>query len=530
MSFAARRLNPAGPCVGLTGYLYERRHQFMMRQRRVPAVLLGLIVLAVLLAACGGGESSSDPQPPAATSEAPASDPAAAVAESEPPPVEAEQTLVEPEPPVADDPEVAEPESSETLGDAGVPDQLSFTLAAGWQTTFVDEGIKPDIALDASGTPGVAYMRKALDGWVRFASATDGWQVETVAECYFYGPIGLAFDPDAGPHVVWHDHQDSSFNLDKGDLAYGVHEDSAWVVEAAADAGHDGWDSTIAIGSGGVVRAAGVEPVQFGLENGVEYYERRDGTWVVQPSGSGPIPYEFNVSLALDGDGFPALTSFEAVDGDLVFASFDGSAWSMEIVASEGTVGMFSSLAFDAEGQPHISFFETAEATTGIIHYASRDADGGWTVEEIAELNDVELGMTGTRRNSAIAVDATGVPHVVLSDRSVLSYAVRGVDGWEVEELAQAGAAPLGQLVSFQLGADGTPHLSFFEVTSSGPLEGLVAYVTRGEVPSPAGVDYRSRLAPGESVESGLRASTVRSQRFEPRGHAARPMRDDSVG
>ncbi len=451
-------------------------------------MLLGLSVLALLLVACGGGESSSAPQPPAVTSEAPASEPAEAVTESEPPPVEAEQTPVEPkppsddepEPPVEDDPEVVEPESSETLGDAGVPDPLSFTLATGWQATFVDEGIKPDIALDASGSPGVAYMREALDGWIRFASATDGWQVETVAEGYFYGPIGLAFDLEAGPHVVWHDHQDSSFDLGKGDLAYGVREGSAWAVEAAADAGHDGWDSTIAIGSDGVVRAAGVEPVQFGLENGVEYYERRDGAWIVQPIGSGPIPYEFNVSLALDGDGFPALTYFEASDGDLVFASFDGSAWSMEIVASEGTVGMFSSLAFDAQGQPHISFFETAEATAGIIHYASRDAGGVWTVEEIAQLVDVELGMTGTRRNSAIAVDATGVPHVVLSDRSVLSYAVRGVDGWEVEELVRADGAPLGQLVSFQLGADGTPHLSFFEVTSSGPLEGLVAYVTRG--------------------------------------------------
>jgi hypothetical protein len=61
-----------------------------------------------------------------------------------------------------------------------------------------------------------------------------------------------------------------------------------------------------------------------------------------------------------------------------------------------------------------------------------------------------------------------------------MSYAVRGADGWEVKELVRAGGAPLGQLVSFRLGADGTPHLSFFEVTSSGPLEGLVAYVTRG--------------------------------------------------
>ncbi len=445
----------------------------MMRQRRVLAVLLGLTVLAVLLAACGGGESPSAPQTPAATSEDPASEPAAAVSEPASPPVEAEQAPVgseppaedEPEPPAEDEtavaaedePEVAEPALSETLGDAGVPDPLSFTLAAGWQATFVDEGIKPDIALDASGSPGVAYMREALDGWIRFASATDGWQVETVAGGYFYGPIGLAFDPGAGPHIVWHDHQDSSFDLDKGDLAYGVREGSAWAVESAADAGYDGWDSTISIGSDGVVRAAGVEPVQFGLANGVEYYERRDGVWTVQPIGSGPIPYEFNVSLALDGDGFPALTYFEASDGDLVFASFDGSEWNMELVASEGTVGMFSSLAFDAEGQPHISFFETVEATAGVIHYASRDADGGWTVEKIAELTDVELGMTGTRRNSAVAVDATGVPHVVLSDRSVMSYAVRGADGWEIEELVPAGGAPLGQLVSFRLGADGTP-------------------------------------------------------------------------
>ena len=111
--------------------------------------------------------------------------------------------------------------------------------------------------------------------------------------------------------------------------------------------------------------------------------------------------------------------------------------------------------------------------------YAVRDG-GSWTVEEVGTLDDVSLGMTGARRNSSLALDAEGAPHVAFSDQSVLRYATRTDDGWEVEDIVTAGDRPLGQLVSLKLDGLGKPHLTFFEVTSAAPVGGLVVYLTRG--------------------------------------------------
>ncbi len=49
-----------------------------------------------------------------------------------------------------------------------------------------------------------------------------------------------------------------------------------------------------------------------------------------------------------------------------------------------------------------------------------------------------------------------------------------------MQDIVSAGDRPLGQLVSLKLDTPGTPHLAFFEVTSAGPLDGLVVYLTRG--------------------------------------------------
>ena len=339
----------------------------MKGQRRVLVVLLGLAALAVGLAGCGGDESGGSSEAPASAPVEPSPAEPPAPPETEPPAPAVPEPLPPPEA-EANEPPSAQADPEPTPDGATASAEFSFTTAEGWSTTFVDEGIKPDLALDASGAPGIAYINEDFNGWIRFASAAEDWQPQTLTEGYFYGPIGLSYDPEGRPHVVWHDHQDASVDL-------------------------DGWDSTIAIGEDGVVRAAGIEPSQFGFDNGVEYYERRDGAWSVEPVGSGPIVYEFNVSLAVGPDALPSLSYFNDGVGNLELASFDGSSWEIETVASDGTTGMFSSLAFDADGREHISFFESTEGS-GLIHYAVRDGDG-WTIEEVARLDDVQLGQTG---------------------------------------------------------------------------------------------------------------------------------------
>ena len=359
-------------------------------------------------------------------------------------------------------------------------DTIAATISDSWSATIAGSGIKPALALDSAGAAAIAYLLEDVgNGFVKIASAADGWTAETVIEGYFYGPIDLAFDPDGRPNIVYHDHQASSFQQDLGDLTYAIKDASGWQIAAAADDGHDGWDSTIAIASDGVVRAAGVDPSQFGSADGIEYYELRDGAWGVTAIGSGPIEYEFNVGLAVSPDGQPALSYYDGRSGDLIFASFDGAHWNLETVASEGDVGKFSSLQIDGEGRPHITFYDDLGGSAGRVLYAVRDA-GSWTLEEIATLDDVRLGMTGARRNSALALDADGVPHVAFSDQDSVGYATRTDGVWDVVEVATAGDRAFGQLVSLKVDIAGIPHLAFTELTQSNPLAGLIVYATLG--------------------------------------------------
>jgi hypothetical protein len=97
--------------------------------------------------------------------------------------------------------------------------QIAATIAEGWTATGIGEGIKPALALDPAGTPGVAYLREDIEhGSVSFASEADGWQPETVAEGYFYGPLDLAFDAEGRPSIVYHDHESTEVDLRKGNL------------------------------------------------------------------------------------------------------------------------------------------------------------------------------------------------------------------------------------------------------------------------------------------------------------------------
>lgn len=406
-----------------------------------------LLVLALVAAGCGGGEEAV---PPAETSPEASTGP-------------------------------AEPEAATTAGgdaETSVPEPAT-SVADGWSATAITEGIKPALELDPGGSPAVAFVDEDFDGLVGYAASSEGWTPETIDRGYFYGPIDLAFDPEGRANVVFHDHESVELDPRAGNLAHALRDGGEWDVRGVRDDGHDGWDSGIEIGSDGIVRAAGVDPSQFDSEDGVEYYELRDGSWDVGSIGSGPVAYEFNVSLALGPDGLPALTYYDDTDGDLVFAAFDGEAWALETAVAEGDAGKFSSLELDADGRPHVSFFQQESETAGRIRYAVRDG-GAWSVEDVAPLEDVTLGMVGARRNSSLELGPDGVPRVAFSDRSGAWLATRSGGGWEAEEVATAGERPLGQLVDLELGPDGTPHLAFFEVTSEEEkLKGLVVYVTR---------------------------------------------------
>ena len=94
----------------------------------------------------------------------------------------------------------------------------------------------------------------------------------------------------------------------------------------------------------------------------------------------------------------------------------------------------------------------------------------------IDTLDDLVFGFIGARNITSVAVDSKGNPWVAYSDEKRLGLAVWNGSEWEIDTVVDAGGDTLGQLVVLKLDSNDEPHLTYFEVTSTRPLNGKIMY------------------------------------------------------
>lgn len=109
-------------------------------------------------------------------------------------------------------------------------------------------------------------------------------------------------------------------------------------------------------------------------------------------------------TLALDPNDDPHIC-YTALNGDLKYASWDGAAWSTQTVDS-GYMGVGSSLAFDPAGNPHISYLNyttisPVEITDITLKYASWEGTS-WSAQKVASANG----------DSSLVFDNNGTAHI----------------------------------------------------------------------------------------------------------------------
>ena len=323
--------------------------------------------------------------------------------------------------------------------------------ASGAEWTFekIGRGIKPALAVDGGDTPHVAFLTELMEGAVFHATNGSGaWRTTTVASGYFYGPVDIDVTTDGRSYITYHDHEAQSFRpeLGAGVVVFGAGE--AWQTVRIEDPGHDQWDTDIAVGDDGTWHVAGVDPQQFGSRDGLEYATNAFGAARVEQVGSGPLPYEFGVSIEIAPNGAIGITYFDAAEADLRYAERapgEAGGWTITAVDTAEDVGRYSSLAYDGEGNPHISYF-AAKGGGGVVRHAWRGGDGGWQSEDVGTLADVRPGMTGARKITALAIDGAGRPHVMFSDRKSVVYGAREAGGWSTATVYESAGASLGQL------------------------------------------------------------------------------------
>ena len=414
-------------------------------QRKHLAVA-AVSVAGIIAAACGGGGSDDDDAGAAA-------------------------------PPAREERPAAVVEATATFAGAGL---VTGSGGFDWNVSRVDQGTKPGIVIDANGQALIAYLleRRGSAGFVRVAAATaDGFQTETLQDGYLYGPLDIALSADGTAAVAYHNH-------DWEDAAVAVRgADGTWSVDRIRDSGHDGWDTSLAFGPNNSLYVLGVDPVQFGSANGVEFATRQNGEWTVAPVGSGPQPYEWGTDIAVRASATGREVHsvfFDAAGQDLIYGLDEGAGWTLSPIFTDGDAGRFAVLALDATGLPHVAFFQTNATVNdegnaaGAVMYGSFDGSA-WSFEAVGRMEKHILGFEGARRTVALSF-SQGEPVIAFVDEAALSLATRLNGAWQVETLLEVADDPF-QVVGLAVDADGAPHLTFSTITANGPLDGEVWYV-----------------------------------------------------
>ncbi|MFQ5573999.1 MAG: hypothetical protein ACE5E0_00030 [Terriglobia bacterium] len=266
------------------------------------------------------------------------------------------------------------------------------------------------------------------------------WAPETVDSAGSVGRLtSLAVDASGSPHI--------SYGDDRVHLRYATKSGPTWVVETV-----DSGERVMVGGTSLALAGSGNPRIAYINNHGnLLKYASHDGTgWNVETVAVGP---KFWVSLALDASGNPHISYF-VVSGDLYYATNDGTGWTTVAVDDRGgDRGIDPSIAVDSSGRPHISY---RDGVASALNYASFDGTG-WTIEAVD---------TGGGQYSSLVLDSLGNPRISHYDWGANDLKYSSFDGaiWTTETVDATG--DVGQFTSLALDPSGNPRISYYDATN----------------------------------------------------------------
>ncbi len=277
-----------------------------------------------------------------------------------------------------------------------------------------------------------------------FLEPGDGWQIETVAAGGWFWDNSLALDSSGRAHIAYYEAME-------GDLRYAVRDGTEWLEETVEEVGDVGKYCSLALDSGGHPH------ISYCLYDGNQYtctelrYAFHDGTdWhveVVDDAGVGSYS-----SLALDAAGQPHISYYDSTEEVLKYARYDGSAWHLETVDNDENAGVGASLALDSRGLPHIAY-ESHEANG--LKYARYDG-----TEWLFDIID-----SGGGHSASLKIGTDDHPHVGYQkasypDYGYLIYKYHDGTAWQTKLVDDLGD-DASYNTSLALDAFGQPHISY---------------------------------------------------------------------
>ena len=297
----------------------------------------------------------------------------------------------------------------------------AFHDGSAWHVETVDAagnvGMSPALALNRAGRPCIVYCEYTTGECRNLKYAWhDGanWHIESIPSV---GCVDLRYIPslcldDADrPHIAYYTENPTALN-------HAWYDGSDWHVEQVAEAtdgGVWGWPS-LALDSSNRPHIA-----YRNADTGELEYVQFDGTsWRRTRVDRSAYPGQYP-SMALDDADHPHIVyyngppSYIAGDGDLMYASYDGDNWSIEVVRSIGDVGRYPSLALDDEGRPNVSYRTSEEPR--LVNFAWYDGVS-WTTTTVED-GRTNLGLVW----APLSLGPDSEPHVAYWKDGALVHA-----------------------------------------------------------------------------------------------------------
>jgi hypothetical protein len=260
--------------------------------------------------------------------------------------------------------------------------------------TTVDGGFMAgqfvSLSLDSLGRAGIAYYdaNNADLKYAHFNGAS--WDVQTVDAQFTTGYYpSLQFGAGDAPVI-------SYYSKTAGDLRFAAWTGSTWSLSTIDSPGDVGRYSSLAYNPASGRWSVAYEDTGHGT---FKYADQGKGGWSVATVdattkiGGGYISLAFSAKTKL-----ASMTYYDAYNADLKFASFNGSRWSSQSIATKGTVGLYSTLRIDpGTGLADILYYNKGGDT---VMRASQSAGGAFGLSQVT---------TDGGRWISRALDADGV-------------------------------------------------------------------------------------------------------------------------
>jgi len=349
----------------------------------------------------------------------------------------------------------------------------------GSESSLTQIKARPAIAYIETGTDRLRYARaSSLDG-----NDASVWTTETVETATVTAP-SLVELFNGAPGIAYHDGTNVKWAVGQTDGSIGT----PTLVTLGTEAG--AYISAVVLDNGFPAIA-----VSDAGASGLVYYVSSTKTGSQASDWSNPVLVD---STATAGDylslavinGVPAISYYESVGGDLLYAvsdSADGKFaddWTSVTVDSTGDVGLYTSL-FEVDGSPAISYYD---GTNTDLKYAYASTSTGSSAGDWSDITVVSSTNAVGRGTSLKVVDgAPAIAYYDFTDKNLLYVSSATTDGasasdWDPSHITVDFPLFVGNEPSLAVINDGRPAISYYD-ESAQQLKYAVA-VERAQNPS----------------------------------------------